>query len=141
MDKNRGQSVHYKKDVHRVIELKSISSQFLTQNFVFLLILAGQEGRILRIIPQHCKIENTPGGPVAHGVLPGVHPPEIFPEIGQHDLAVHLPMNPAAKVCIYAVQFRARVQIRDSAAAVSQANRSGTGLSVSGRGMSAVSRT
>ena len=59
MDKNHGQSVRLRKDVHRVIELKSISSQFLTQNFVFILIFAGQEGRILRIIPQHCKIENN----------------------------------------------------------------------------------
>lgn len=55
MDKNRGQRVHYKKDVHRVIELNSIFSQFLMQNFVFLLILAGQEGQKLREIPWSCE--------------------------------------------------------------------------------------
>ena len=47
-DKILGQSVHLKKDRHIVIELNSIFSQFLMQNFVFALIFAGQEGQKLR---------------------------------------------------------------------------------------------
>lgn len=59
MDKNRGQSVHLKKDRHIVIELNSIFSQFLTQNFVFVLIFAGQEGQKLSQFPGVAKIETN----------------------------------------------------------------------------------
>ena len=50
----------------------------------------------------------APAGPVAHGLVPVAHPPEVVPEVGRQDAGADLPLHPGGKARVGLLQLGAQ---------------------------------